>query len=111
MRPDKHKKRKNAAYKKKHGIPSGKGERVGKNGSTSSHRSGEKSSTSAVSVTAKESKAVPETDSGHVRYTMFVRFTSNTLASNRHYIRFKNENIAINQIPKRLLMQHCSSQM
>lgn len=69
MRPDKHKKRKNAAYKKKHGIPSGNGGKPEKNGATTSHRSGEKGH--AEKPTSNESKVAPEKDNAHVRYTMF----------------------------------------
>ncbi|CAB4013128.1 Hypothetical predicted protein, partial [Paramuricea clavata] len=42
MRPDQHKKKKNSDYKKKHGIPSEKGEKHDKKGSTGAHRSDEK---------------------------------------------------------------------
>ena len=68
MRPDKHKKRKNAAYKKKHGIPSGNGGKPEKNGSTSTHKSGEK----AEKPKSDESKVAPEQDNAHVRYTTVV---------------------------------------
>jgi hypothetical protein len=64
MRPDQHKKKKNSDYKKKHGIPSEKGEKHDKKGSTGAHRSDEKPASDV-------SKSGLETDGTDrdVRYT------------------------------------------
>ena len=65
MRPDQHKKKKNSEYKKKHGIPSGKGEKHDKKPkeeSTVRHRSDEK-------LTSDASKTRLETDGKDVRYS------------------------------------------
>ena len=63
MRPDQHKKKKNSEYKKKHGIPSGKGEKHDKKGSTSRQRSDEK----PKSDPCHTSKTRLETDDPNVR--------------------------------------------
>ena len=62
MRPDQHKKKKNSEYKKKHGIPSGKGEKHDKKGSTSRLRSDENPKSDACHT----SKTGHETDGPNV---------------------------------------------